>query len=238
MPALAFPCHERLTLQNFTAFLDETFHFAPGINVLIGENGAGKTHVMKALYAWQLARHLNKEIELPRTTEEVFTKVYGVLSAGELRRVKTKGAVATGKFGETEWLVALQEGGSSQRPTVLKPPRPVFIPAMEMMAHARNMNGILRDYADFDRTCFDFLAMVTAEPLTERKLNSIETVSSLKSLIPGEVEWNEAEQRFYLVEKGKRLPFALVAEGLRKVSSLYRLVQNGWLPPGGNAFLG
>ena len=236
MPEPAFPCHERLTLQNFTAFSDETFHFAPGINVLIGENGAGKTHVMKALYAWQMARHLKANLNNAPYAAEFFASTYGVQSARELQRIKSKSAFAAGKFGKDEWYVGFQEDSSYQRPTESKSLRPVFIPAIEMMAHARNMNGILRDYADFDRTCFDFLAMVTAEPLTERKPNSFETVSSLKPLIPGEVEWNEAEQRFYLVEKGKRLPFALVAEGLRKVSALYRLAQNGWLPPGGTLF--
>lgn len=38
-------------LQNFTVFEQARFELSPGINVLIGENGTGKTHVFKALYA-------------------------------------------------------------------------------------------------------------------------------------------------------------------------------------------
>jgi recombinational DNA repair ATPase RecF len=43
--------NEWLRLTNFTVFRDTEFRFVPGINAFIGENGTGKTHVMKALYA-------------------------------------------------------------------------------------------------------------------------------------------------------------------------------------------
>lgn len=42
---------EELKLKNFTAFQNTTFEFSPGINVLIGANSTGKTHVMKIIYA-------------------------------------------------------------------------------------------------------------------------------------------------------------------------------------------
>ena len=43
---------ESLTLENFTVFENATFDFCPGINVLIGENSTGKTHVLKAIYSF------------------------------------------------------------------------------------------------------------------------------------------------------------------------------------------
>ncbi len=42
---------ESLTLRNFTAFADAEFNFADGLNVIVGENGTGKTHVLKAAYS-------------------------------------------------------------------------------------------------------------------------------------------------------------------------------------------
>ena len=41
----------RLDLRGFTAFDNADFSFAPGINVLIGENGTGKAHVLRSLHA-------------------------------------------------------------------------------------------------------------------------------------------------------------------------------------------
>jgi predicted ATP-dependent endonuclease of OLD family len=40
-----------LKLKNFTAFTEADFEFCEGLNVIIGENGTGKTHVLKAAYA-------------------------------------------------------------------------------------------------------------------------------------------------------------------------------------------
>lgn len=40
-----------LKLQNFTAFAELDLAFSPGVNILVGENGTGKTHVMKVCYA-------------------------------------------------------------------------------------------------------------------------------------------------------------------------------------------
>lgn len=41
---------ERLELKNFTAFSDLVLDLSPKVNVIIGENGTGKTQLLKALY--------------------------------------------------------------------------------------------------------------------------------------------------------------------------------------------
>lgn len=41
---------QRLELENFTCFAKAEMDFSSGINVFIGENGTGKTHVLKVLY--------------------------------------------------------------------------------------------------------------------------------------------------------------------------------------------
>ena len=41
----------RLKLERFTAFEALDFRPSPGINVLVGANDAGKTHLMKVAYA-------------------------------------------------------------------------------------------------------------------------------------------------------------------------------------------
>jgi predicted ATPase len=42
---------QALRVQNFTCFEDVSFEFSTGINLFIGENGTGKTHILKLLYA-------------------------------------------------------------------------------------------------------------------------------------------------------------------------------------------
>jgi recombinational DNA repair ATPase RecF len=40
----------QLHLKHFTVFQDTSFEFSPGLNVIIGDNGTGKTHVLKLGY--------------------------------------------------------------------------------------------------------------------------------------------------------------------------------------------
>jgi predicted ATPase len=44
-----------LRILNFTAFAQADFEFSPGLNVLVGTNGTGKSHVLKLGYALQTA---------------------------------------------------------------------------------------------------------------------------------------------------------------------------------------
>ena len=39
-----------LELRNFTVFADAQFTFGKHLNVIVGENGLGKTHILKAAY--------------------------------------------------------------------------------------------------------------------------------------------------------------------------------------------
>ena len=41
----------RVRLEHFTAFKKLDLELSPGINVIVGENGTGKTHLMKVCYA-------------------------------------------------------------------------------------------------------------------------------------------------------------------------------------------
>ncbi len=42
----------RLQLSNFTAFEHLDLKFSPGINIFVGANGTGKTHILKLLYCF------------------------------------------------------------------------------------------------------------------------------------------------------------------------------------------
>ena len=41
----------KIEAENFTVFKDITIPFGNGLNILVGENGVGKTHIMKLAYA-------------------------------------------------------------------------------------------------------------------------------------------------------------------------------------------
>lgn len=48
----------RIEAENFTVFENISIPFCKGLNVLVGENGVGKTHIMKMAYAaCQASKH-------------------------------------------------------------------------------------------------------------------------------------------------------------------------------------
>ena len=65
---------DRLELKNFTSFGDLDIDFSPKINVIIGENGTGKTQLLKALY------FANKSLALQDATSEEMLRLYRPLS--------------------------------------------------------------------------------------------------------------------------------------------------------------
>jgi energy-coupling factor transporter ATP-binding protein EcfA2 len=46
---------KQLDITNFTAFADASFTFSPGLNVVLGANGTGKTHLLKLGYLFTRA---------------------------------------------------------------------------------------------------------------------------------------------------------------------------------------
>lgn len=238
-----YPYHQRLQLENFTVFRDATLEFVPGVNAFVGENGTGKTHVLKALYAAQLtySRQMQQSQSISQTLMGVFQtkELFELIHLGTAVNVL---AVLSGTYGGQAWKWAAQRGSMSEVPAWVasetpftKLERPVFIPAIDMMGHTRGFLQAANEVVlDFDSTCIDLVILLGLE----RKNGSRhkEVVEGLSAVLGGELEYQESNGRFYLVTPAGRLPMPLVAEGLRKIATLVRLAQNGWLTPGTTFF--
>ena len=92
------PMLKHLHVRNFTVFADAEFAFGPGLNVVVGANGAGKSHVLKLGYAVEAAQEAvahDKMPPLPPTVsdkygEDVQAKLGGaiVISLGGTFNIK------------------------------------------------------------------------------------------------------------------------------------------------------
>lgn len=52
-----------IQIENFTAFGNLDIPFSPRINVIVGSNGTGKTHLLKAIYALAIASQPASAVE-------------------------------------------------------------------------------------------------------------------------------------------------------------------------------
>ena len=80
-----------LQFNNFTAFTNLTIDFSPGINIIIGENGTGKTQLLKAILALSgpEARAEDADEQLARKLCRLYHPLGG--QVGELRRAGARG---------------------------------------------------------------------------------------------------------------------------------------------------
>lgn len=88
----------RVQLRNFTAFAELDLELSPGINVLVGANGTGKTHLMKVCYAaCEASKYAVISLDAPHIP--IFGKLARIflptrLSLGRLARKPYRGTKA------------------------------------------------------------------------------------------------------------------------------------------------
>jgi len=192
-------------IQNFTAFKELEVALSPRINVIIGSNGTGKTHLLKVLYtlsnAGELppnAGHSNSDLEvciserLLRLFLPAENKISALHSGGSTARTKLRmknsdNSRVSVSFNYNSEFARFEKDG---RPTV-SGPRPVFIPTKEVLSLVRGMRHPDYDRATvemiFDDTYID-LAELLVHPGFEDEASSIAEDPRLSSVVRGLVD--------------------------------------------------
>jgi len=87
---------KQLTITNFTAFAKARFDFSPGLNVVVGANATGKTHVLKLGYmftrAWPDLKQKRLSLSEKRADAYFEEKLMGLFRPESLEHVVRKGA--------------------------------------------------------------------------------------------------------------------------------------------------
>ncbi|QQZ30259.1 AAA family ATPase [Thiothrix subterranea] len=236
---------ERLSIENFTVFSKASFEFAAGLNVIVGENGTGKTHVLKLLYAIlaatneELKRNDNSRIiksSLQRQYAQKLQNVFKAESLGKLARRAGRGRCGIElQFTDTARNSAFEFGTSSkvevqflQLPDVLKEEQTVFFPTRELLSIYPGFLALYEQrYLEFDETYRDTCLALSLPVTRTRFMNDV--VEILEEAMGGKVILAD-NGRFYLYTKGLGdLEIPLVAEGIRKLAMMARLLATGAL---------
>lgn len=244
-----------LNIKNFTVFREADFQFGPGLNVVLGVNGAGKSHLLKLAYTAAAASYQSKqesktaqrdfETLLKERLMDIFRadSLENLVYAREELREAQVSVMFDKKDCDIEFYIQYPSEkrttsagfGVTRLPTGFVETSPVFIPTREILS-------IIPAFAKFHRekellldgTYFDlsFMAQI-ADPKFKMHQEIAKIVKQLGTLLEGKVVQGTSEiGRFYLErQSGFRLEMPLVAEGLRKIAMLSCLLENGAIQP-------
>ena len=232
----------RVKLERFTAFDHLDLPLSLGINVLVGANGTGKTHLMKVCYA---ACDVSKKgTSFGDKLVNVFLPS-GRVPGRLVRRRQGGGQASLEVFRDRSSLhvsfsshtqTGRSVGEKGLRPWKASPIESVYIPVKEMLSNAPGFRSLYAAreihfdevYADIlDRA---YLPQLRGRPDQWRR----RLLDSIRAYIGGNVFVKNEE--FFLRNRQGELEFSLLAEGMRKLALLWILIQNGTILNGSVLF--
>lgn len=235
----------RIQAKRFTAFESLDFTPSPGVNLLIGANGTGKTHLMKVAYA---------ACDITKTQQHFAEKLISTFlpkdqALGRLvkrRQGSSKASVSVTRTGgkhiglefsnhTTDWRNPKVKR-SGRDGWIVEPIESVFIPVKEMLTHAPGFRSMYaRREVHFESIYSDIIDRaflpILRGPIDKNRWHLLRP---LQQAMDGKVV--RKGEAFYLKNAQGELEFTLLAEGLRKLGLLWLLIQNGVLGTGSVMF--
>ncbi len=238
-------------IQNFGPLPNTELYFASGLNVVIGENGCGKSQMLKLLYSLLKVQADSKELTKVELEKVCADKLIGVF------RPEALGRLVKRRQGHDKCQVALSMKSPDQNmtisfatratkivqidqlPTTRLKQSPVFLPTRELVTLCPWFLALYDNYhLEFEESWRDTVSLLGKPAVKGKRESAVaELVRPLEENIGGKVVVDTATGRFYLQIPGEgKMEMPLVAEGLRKVAMLARLISTGTLLEQGYLF--
>jgi predicted ATPase len=237
-----------LHIENLTVFQEAELKFGKNLNIVIGENGAGKSHILKAAYvplAVTAARSGDERMVVHSKAQLqtlLADKLQGVFRPDGLWRLvrRQRGrskcrlkyvfdrprlnlAFTFSTVAKTEVTVETAPSASIEK-------LPVFLPTRELLTIFPGFVSLYETtHLSFEETWRDTCILLGA-PLARgpREAGIKELLAPLEAAMGGKVVLDESG-RFYLNSDSGNMEMHLVAEGLRKLATVARLIATGSL---------
>ena len=222
-----------IELKNFTVFNDLKLNFSKGINILVGENGTGKTQLLKAIYA-DLKISKSKDIDdisryfkYVNETDRFFVKQLKPLFLKvEVEGIENKS--------QTNSLISMLDSngitptaGSYEISYPIKEVKCTFIPAKDMLTHSKGFVSMADKFSEFpfDKTLVDIIKIAAEWQLKEIPKIALNILPKLEKMMNGTVVIENDE--FYIRKNNNEMVnFSVEAEGLKKIGLLWQLLMN------------
>ena len=242
---------KKIKLENYTVFENLNIDFCPGINIFIGENGTGKTHILKVLYSacqsvskktsfshklvctmlpddYKISRLITRK----QGNRNGLVRITAGKSDGGQDRAMTMSF--NGKTRKWDAEVVGEEGWEQSFAGISS----IFIPAKEILSHSYNLNAASEvDNVRFDDTYLDIINAAKVDVSAGRNSTAKEAMlKAVEKMTHGTVLYDAKRDEFYLKRGNSKQEFNLIAEGIRKMALLWQLIKNGTLEKGSVLF--
>ena len=233
----------RVRLERFTAFKKLDLELSPGINVLVGENGTGKTHLMKVCYAAcdvsnTGASFADKLINVFLPSGRILGRLVTPQQGGSrcLVEIHREGGKLSAEFTSRTKIAGSAEISGVSR-WANHPIKSVFIPVKEMLANAPGFRSLYGQREIHFEAVYDDILERAYLPLPRGRIETDRQhlFPDLEDVIEGRVTVKN-EEFFLRSSQGRNIEFSLLAEGIRKLGLLWILIRNGSLPGGSVLF--
>lgn len=185
----------KLTVNNYSVFADADIDTIAAINVFVGQNGTGKTHLLKYIYVASKVDKSEGNVD--------FLRQYGVPL--DMSTYTAKDFLTMDKA----------EAGFEA----------LYIPVKDMLTHAKGLLSMAEKYRDFpfDKTLTDIVKQANQWTLKEPTPLAKSILPHLERMMGGQVVVQDED--FYIRKHdGRMVSFAVEAEGLKKIGLLWQLL--------------
>jgi AAA15 family ATPase/GTPase len=246
---------KKATIRNLTVFSDTELEFGNNLNVIIGENGTGKTHLLKLLYSiLAVSFDAKKKSHALLPTKSMYQlqlaeKLVNVFKSESLGRIvrRKQGRERCDiqlDFLKPAFDIAFDFATQSKSevnivnmPEAWSDIAPAFLPTRELLTIYPNFVAVYEGhYLEFEETWRDtclLLGGLLQKGPKEKKIRTL--LAPLEEAMNGQIELDK-NGRFYLKNSSGRIEMPLVAEGYRKLGMLARLIATGALLEKGYLF--
>ena len=229
--------------ENYGVLPNFDFSNVSNINLIIGENGTGKTAFLKALYSAARAMEDYKRGDDIRSMADIISeKLRWTFQVEKIGDIVTRGVTEPLSFQMTldEQNIAYQFSSSAERkvgavtaPDSGRGANSVFIPAKEVLSlfsvilESREVDKAF----GFDDTYYDLVKALRIAPKRGRNFDAFaKSRRNLTEVINGKVDFDERSGKWYYRDKNNcRFAIGATSEGIKKISILDRLLGNGYL---------
>lgn len=232
-----------IELYNYGMIKEFSCNHFSNINLIIGENGTGKTFLLKAIYSAVRSMEDYKRGEDIRSMNEILAeKLRWTFQVDKLGDIVTRGSSDGLKFGmkinDTDFGYQFSKDAVNRitnmnANTKNKEGNSIFIPAKEVLSlfsiilKSREMDKAF----GFDDTYYDLAKALRIAPSRGKNYTAFsKSREMVSSVIDGKVEYDEESGKWYYKNnRNQKFTIGATSEGVKKIAIMDRLLANGYL---------